>query len=82
MAAKPTGCIFLTNAGEGHKNAEKVIRKALGERVKFKSLEIYKDMLADNDLAAKYRGLSSPEIYNKVVLQKATLASPGPFWPG
>lgn len=70
MAAKPTVCIFQTDAGEGHKNAEKVIRKALGEQVRFQSFEIYKDVLADYDLAAKYLGLSSPDIYNKVVLQK------------
>jgi 1,2-diacylglycerol 3-beta-galactosyltransferase len=63
-------CIFHTEAGEGHRTAEKVIRKAMDEAARIDSFEIYRDVLADYDPAAKYLGLSSPGIYNKVVLQK------------
>lgn len=63
-------CIFHTEAGEGHRTAEKVIRKAVGGAARIDSFEIYRDVLADYDLADKYLGISSPGIYNKVVLQK------------
>lgn len=63
-------CVFQTEAGEGHRNAERVIRKAMGDSAAIDSFETYRDVLAGYDVAAKYLGISSPELYNKLVLQK------------